>query len=48
MNVATVVLQVFIVSRVIKYLGVRLALFIGPSLLLIGYSGRGARAGPSA
>ena len=38
-NVATVVLQVFIVSRIIKYLGVRVALFIGPVLLLAGYSG---------
>jgi AAA family ATP:ADP antiporter len=37
-NVATVVLQVFIVSRIIKYLGVRVALFIGPVLLLAGYS----------
>jgi ATP:ADP antiporter, AAA family len=38
-NVATVVLQVFVVSRIIKYLGVRVALFIGPVLLLAGYSG---------
>jgi ATP:ADP antiporter, AAA family len=38
-NVATVILQVFIVSRIIKYLGVRVALFIGPVLLLAGYSG---------
>jgi AAA family ATP:ADP antiporter len=37
-NIATVVLQVFIVSRIIKYLGVRVALFIGPVLLLGGYS----------
>ena len=37
-NVATVLLQVFIVSRIIKYLGVRVALFIGPVLLLAGYS----------
>jgi AAA family ATP:ADP antiporter len=37
-NIATVLLQVFVVSRVIKYLGVRVALFIGPVLLLAGYS----------
>jgi AAA family ATP:ADP antiporter len=38
-NIATVVLQVFIVSRIIKYLGVRVAIFIGPVLLLAGYAG---------
>ena len=38
-NVATVVLQLFVVSRVIKYLGVRVALFVSPVLLLGGYSG---------
>ncbi len=38
-NIATVVLQVFIVSRIIKHLGVRVAIFIGPILLLAGYSG---------
>jgi len=38
-NIATVLLQVFVVSRIIKYLGVRVALFIGPLLLLAGYSG---------
>ncbi len=38
-NIATVVLQLFVVSRVIKYLGVRVALFVSPVLLLVGYSG---------
>ena len=38
-NVATVVLQLFAVSRIIKYLGVRAALFVSPALLLFGYSG---------
>jgi AAA family ATP:ADP antiporter len=38
-NVATVVLQLFVVSRIIKYLGVRVALFVSPLLLLFGYSG---------
>jgi len=38
-NVATVVLQLFVVSRIIKYLGVRVALFVSPLLLLCGYSG---------
>ncbi len=38
-NIATVVLQLFVVSRVIKYLGVRVALFVSPVLLLCGYSG---------
>ncbi len=37
-NVATVVLQTFIVSRLIKYLGVRFALFVSPVLLFVGYS----------
>ncbi len=37
-NVATVVLQLFVVSRVIKYLGVRVALFIAPVISLVGYS----------
>jgi AAA family ATP:ADP antiporter len=38
-NVATVVLQLFVVSRIIKYLGVRVALFVSPVLLFLGYSG---------
>jgi len=38
-NAATVVLQLFVVSRLIKYLGVRFALFVSPVLLFIGYSG---------
>jgi ATP:ADP antiporter, AAA family len=38
-NIATVVLQLFAVSRVIKYLGVRVALFVSPVLLLCGYTG---------
>jgi AAA family ATP:ADP antiporter len=38
-NVATVVLQLFVVSRIIKYWGVRVALFVSPALLLLGYSG---------
>jgi AAA family ATP:ADP antiporter len=33
------VLQLFVVSRIIKYLGVRVALFVSPLLLLFGYSG---------
>jgi AAA family ATP:ADP antiporter len=37
-NIATVILQVFIVSRIIKYFGVRVALFIGPVFLMAGYS----------
>ncbi len=37
-NTATVVLQFFAVSRVIKYLGVRVALFIAPLISLAGYS----------
>ncbi|MEO6600597.1 MAG: Npt1/Npt2 family nucleotide transporter [Polyangiaceae bacterium] len=37
-NIATVVLQLFVVSRVIKYLGVRVALFVSPVILLCGYS----------
>ncbi|MEP7051107.1 MAG: MFS transporter [Pseudomonadota bacterium] len=37
-NVATVVLQLFVVSRIIKYLGVRVALLASPLLLLFGYS----------
>ena len=37
-NIATVVLQLFAVSRIIKYLGVRVALFVSPVLLLCGYS----------
>jgi ATP:ADP antiporter, AAA family len=37
-NVATVVLQLFLVSRIIKYLGVRVALFVSPALLFFGYS----------
>lgn len=38
-NIATVVLQLFVVSRVIKYFGVRVALFVSPVLLLCGYTG---------
>jgi len=37
-NVIGVVLQLFVVSRVIKYLGVRRALFIMPIVSLAGYS----------
>jgi AAA family ATP:ADP antiporter len=37
-NIATVVFQVFVVSRILKYYGVRVALFVGPLLLLGGYS----------
>jgi ATP:ADP antiporter, AAA family len=37
-NSATVVLQLFAVSRIIKYLGVRVALFIAPLISLVGYS----------
>ncbi|MEO7033425.1 MAG: Npt1/Npt2 family nucleotide transporter [Polyangiaceae bacterium] len=37
-NIATVVLQLFVVSRIIKYLGVRVALFVSPVLVLCGYS----------
>lgn len=37
-NSATVVLQLFAVSRLIKYLGVRVALFIAPLISLTGYS----------
>ena len=36
-NSATVVLQLFAVSRIIKYLGVRVALFIAPAISLMGY-----------
>jgi len=38
-NVLSVLLQLFVVSRVIKYLGVRRALFIMPVVSLAGYSG---------
>jgi ATP:ADP antiporter, AAA family len=37
-NVLSVVMQLFVVSRVIKYLGVRRALFIMPIVSLVGYS----------
>ena len=37
-NIATVLLQLFVVSRAIKYLGVRVALFVSPVILLCGYS----------
>jgi AAA family ATP:ADP antiporter len=37
-NVVSVVLQLFFVSRIIKYLGVRRALFIMPIVSLAGYS----------
>jgi AAA family ATP:ADP antiporter len=36
-NVASVLMQLFIVSRVIKYLGVRFALLLVPALSLCGY-----------
>lgn len=38
-NVIGFVLQLFVVSRAIKYLGVRGALFVMPAFSLIGYSG---------
>ncbi|HEY3256598.1 MAG TPA: MFS transporter [Polyangiaceae bacterium] len=38
-NTATVLLQTFVVSRLIKHLGVRFALFVSPVLLFVGYSG---------
>jgi len=37
-NTATVILQTFVVSRLIKHLGVRFALFVSPVLLFVGYS----------
>ena len=37
-NTATVVLQLFAVSRIIKYLGIRVALFITPILSFAGYT----------
>lgn len=37
-NIVGVVVQLFVVSRVLKYLGVRAALFIIPAVSLIGYS----------
>jgi ATP/ADP translocase len=37
-NVFSVLLQLFAVSRIIKYLGVRRALFIMPMVSLVGYS----------
>jgi AAA family ATP:ADP antiporter len=37
-NVIGVVMQLFVVSRIIKYLGVRRALFIMPAVSLAGYS----------
>jgi AAA family ATP:ADP antiporter len=37
-NIVGVVLQLFVVSRVIKYLGLRVALFIMPIVSLTGYS----------
>jgi ATP:ADP antiporter, AAA family len=37
-NIISVVLQLFVVSRIIKYLGVRRALFIMPIVSLAGYS----------
>jgi AAA family ATP:ADP antiporter len=37
-NSATVIIQLFAVSRIIKYLGVRVALFIAPIVSLAGYS----------
>ncbi len=36
-NAATVVLQLFAVSRIIKYAGVRVALFVAPAISLLGY-----------
>jgi AAA family ATP:ADP antiporter len=37
-NAVGVVMQLFVVSRIIKYLGVRRALFIMPAVSLLGYS----------
>ena len=37
-NIIGVVMQMFVVSRVVKYLGVRRALFIMPAVSLLGYS----------
>jgi AAA family ATP:ADP antiporter len=37
-NIVSVVMQLFVVSRIIKYLGVRRALFIMPIVSLAGYS----------
>ena len=37
-NIVSVVMQLFVVSRIIKYLGVRRALFIMPMVSLAGYS----------
>jgi ATP:ADP antiporter, AAA family len=37
-NVVSVVLQLFVVSRIIKYLGVRRALFLMPMASMVGYS----------
>jgi AAA family ATP:ADP antiporter len=37
-NAASVIMQLFVVSRVIKYLGVRFALLMVPTISLIGYS----------
>jgi AAA family ATP:ADP antiporter len=38
-NVLSAILQAFVVSRVLKYFGVRIALFILPAVALIGYTG---------
>ena len=38
-NVLAALLQAFVVSRVLKYFGVRVALFVLPVVALIGYSG---------
>ncbi|MEO7327242.1 MAG: MFS transporter [Minicystis sp.] len=37
-NTVSVLMQLFIVSRIIKYLGVRVALFLVPAISLAGYS----------
>lgn len=37
-NVIGVVMQLFVVSRVIKYIGIRGALFVMPAISLVGYS----------
>ena len=48
MNVVSVVLQLFVVSRVIKYFGVRAALFIMPLALAHRVLGAPLRAGAGA
>jgi AAA family ATP:ADP antiporter len=38
-NILSAILQAFVVSRILKYFGVRVALFILPAVALIGYTG---------